>query len=444
MDLNIQVNDDNFITNINELEENIRALEHNINSQEYLESLFNKLKYSEIKNKQMIMEAISAKLLEFKSVEEKINLSNQAALNEMQKYNEDMKKLSVISTSKDKNDSGKDIDYISIRHDNGEVEMLVCAGHNTLAEFIHNHADMVSKMRAEDIFRYYKENVHRELKFYDASEFDEIYPEMSNNAVVREEETKALELEEAEKYAKENGLEGKIEVTVDPSGERIYRIADAIIKFTTNYEDKRVMEVLRQPIERVNAHTNENYGRLLGELDEDKTEIFDISEIKARLEESQPITITGATFDKERLRELIVRKDVYEENLSAEELGYIKGSIKYLIDTMVERLQTFQGQANEEQAILDEFMEPLVNIAESIEEGRIDANELSEEDKTLVENYKNKQMTIESMGLKKKPIMKELKYDSESQQASGVAALVILLELISIGMLVLTFLSIDI
>ncbi len=144
------------------------------------------------------------------------------------------------------------------------------------------------------------------------------------------------------------------------------------------------------------------------------------------------------------MRELIVRKDVYEENLSAEELGYIKGSIKYLIDTMVERLQTFQGQANEEQAILDEFMEPLVNIAESIEEGRIDANELSEEDKTLVENYKNKQMTIESMGLKKKPIMKELKYDSESQQASGVAALVILLELISIGMLVLTFLSIDI
>ncbi len=40
--------------------------------------------------------------------------------------------------------------------------------------------------------------------------------------------------------------------------------------------------------------------------------------------------------------------------------------------------------------------------------------------------------------------MKDLKYNSESPQASGIAALVILLELISIGMLVLTFLSIDI
>lgn len=40
--------------------------------------------------------------------------------------------------------------------------------------------------------------------------------------------------------------------------------------------------------------------------------------------------------------------------------------------------------------------------------------------------------------------MKELKYDPDSVKASGIAALVILLELISIGMLVLTFLSIDI
>lgn len=444
MDINIQVNEDNFITNINEIEESIRTLENNINSQEYLESLLNRLKFSEIKNKRDIMKVISAKLLEFKSVEEEINLSNQKALEEMQKYNEDLKKLSIISTSKEKNDSGKDIDYISIRHDDGSVEMLVCAGHNTLAEFIHNHADMVAKMNAEDIFRYYKDNIHRELRFYDASEFDDIYPELSNSAVVREEEVKQIEIEEAEKYARTNALEGKIEVTVDPNGERIYRIADAVIKFNTNYENKRVMEVMRKPIERVNEHTNDNYGRLLGELDEDKTEIFDVSSIQAALEESEQVQITGATFNKERLRELIVRKDVYEENLTAEELGYISGSISYLIETMVERSKTFEGEEIEEQNILDEYMEPLINIYSSIEEGRIDSNELSDTDKKLVENYKDKQLAVESLGLKKKPIMKELKYDPDSVKASGIAALVILLELISIGMLVLTFLSIDI
>lgn len=322
--------------------------------------------------------------------------------------------------------------------------MLVCAGHNTLAEFIHNHADMVAKMNAEDIFRYYKDNIHRELRFYDASEFDDIYPELSNSAVVREEEVKQMEIEEAEKYARTNALEGKIEVTVDPNGERIYRIADAVIKFDTNYENKRVMEVMRKPIERVNEHTNDNYGRLLGELDEDKTEIFDVSSIQAALEESEQIQITGATFNKERLRELIVRKDVYEENLTAEELGYISGSISYLIETMVERSKTFEGEEIEEQNILDEYMEPLINIYSSIEEGRIDSNELSDTDKKLVENYKDKQLAVESLGLKKKPIMKELKYDPDSVKASGIAALVILLELISIGMLVLTFLSIDI
>lgn len=444
ININIQVNDENYITNILEIEETIKKLDNNINSQEYLESLLNRLKYSEIKNKDEIIQEISAKLLEFKSTEEEMNVSNTLALAEMQKYNEDLQKLSIISTSKEKNDSGKDIDYISIRHNDGNIEMLVCAGHNTLAQFIHNHADKAAKMNAEEIFRYYKDNIHRELKFYNADEFDDIYPELSNSAVVREEETKVLEMEEVEKYAKANYLDGKIEVTVDPNGERIYRVSDAVIKFNTNYENKRVMEVLRQPIERVNEHTNENYGRLLGELDEDKTEIFDVSEIQAALEESEPLEITGATFDKTRLKELIVRANVYEENLSAEELAYISGSIAYLINTMVERNQTFQGENIEEQNILDEYMEPLVNISNGIEEGRLSAETISDGDKKLVEDYKSKQMELESLGLKKKPVMKELKYNPEELKASGIAALVILLELISIGMLVLTFLSIDI
>lgn len=446
MDINIKVNEDNLITNIAEIEEIIKNLENNLNSQEYLESLFNRLKFSEIKNKAEIIEVTASKILELKSVEEELTLSNLRTLEEMQKYNEDLKKLSIIQTSKEKNDSGKDIDYISIRHTNGEVEMLVCAGHSTLAEFIHNHADMAAKWSSEDIFNYFKNNIHRELKFYNADELEDIYPEIANSAIVRDEETKILEMEETEKYARDNGLEGKIEVTIDPNGERIYRVVDAIIKFTTNQENKRLMQVLIKPIERINEHTNDNYGRLLGELDEadDKTEIFDFSAIQAKIEESEPIEITRSNFDKNRLRELIVRRDVYEENLSAEELAYISTSIRYLIDTMIERIQTSQGQNIEEQNILDEYMEPLVNIAEAIEEGRINSNELSDGDKTLVHAYKEKQTQVESLGLKKKSTIIKLKYDPESLKATGIATIVILLELISIGMLVLTFLSLDI
>lgn len=432
---NVQT-DGNVIENINELLNILDNSAIDFNSNEYLESLLNWLVNSDITNKDHLIEAISSKLLEYNAtLAEQTEISNAESLKTMQTFNKDLEKLGIIETKKDTNDSKKDIDYITIRHDNGEVEMLVCAGNNTLNEFLKNNSDKVATMSAEEIFHYFKEYIHVNLKFYKEDEIDKVNPNLANSSLVNSETIKTQEREEVLKYAQGVGLTSPINVTVDPSGERIYMVDDAIIKFMFDYEGKRIMQVLVEPSILNNLETNL-------EDDYSKTEIFDTEMIEAVNSEltnnEEPYEEVNEPFDLDRLKDLIVNRDVFHQNLSSYELRVIDAGIDYLLRTMIERAESHEFD-EEEQSVLDDYVESLTI--------KQDNNEVSLTDleKHFIEQYLRNKEIIKSRGLDKKVPMKILENpDALPRSTSGIASIVMLLEIVILGMMILAFLSLDI
>lgn len=432
---NVQT-DGNVIENINELLNILDNSAIDFNSNEYLESLLNWLVNSDITNKDPLIEAISSKLLEYNAtLAEQTEISNAESLKTMQTFNKDLEKLGIIETKKDTNDSKKDIDYITIRHDNGEVEMLVCAGNNTLNEFLKNNSDKVATMSAEGIFHYFKEYIHVNLKFYKEDEIDKVNPNLANSSLVNSETIKTQEREEVLKYAQGVGLTSPINVTVDPSGERIYMVDDAIIKFMFDYEGKRIMQVLVEPSILNNLETNL-------EDDYSKTEIFDTEMIEAVNSEltnnEEPYEEVNEPFDLDRLKDLIVNRDVFHQNLSSYELRVIDAGIDYLLRTMIERAESHEFD-EEEQSVLDDYVESLTI--------KQDNNEVSLTDleKHFIEQYLRNKEIIKSRGLDKKVPMKILENpDALPRSTSGIASIVMLLEIVILGMMILAFLSLDI
>ncbi len=274
--LNVRLDSDNAIANVDEVLKALENINNDLNSIEYLESLLNYLEFQDISNKQSLIDVIKAKLLQFKAMSDE-ELNSKQALDQAQKYNDDLKRINVISTSKYDNDSKKDIEYISITHEDGSIEMLVCAGSTSIGEYIKEHADDVATKSADQIFKYFKETVHKELKFYKEEEIDSLNPNLAAQALVSEEDSKALEVEEVRKYAERMDLGDDVQVTVDPNGERIYMVADAILKFHSDYAGNRVMDILQEP--KLSKGKTNDYDALLSELgDGEKEDIFGESE----------------------------------------------------------------------------------------------------------------------------------------------------------------------
>lgn len=448
--LNIKLDENsNNIINLDEVLEALKNISNDLNSIEYLESLLNYLEFQDIKNKDSLIDAIKSKLLEFKSVAQE-ELNSKEALEQARKYNEDLKRINVISTNKYDNDSKKDIEYITITHDDGSVEVLVCASSTSIGKYIAEHANDVATKSADEIFKYFKETVHNDLRFYKEEEFEELNPDLANSALVREEDMKALEVEEVRKYAQKMNLDENVQVTVDPNGERIYIVQDAIIKFHSDYSGNRVMDVLQEP--KLTKANNNQYDELLGELDAvEHDDIFqNYATESPAIDSAAPIyseefdsidferVFPG--FDINRLKSLLIQRDVYGEDLNAEDLAYITQSIVFLIGSMMERAENGALYSDEEQT-LEDYMADIVNKYNAIESGTMDADELSETDKALASEYIENMDKIKALGLRNKPKMLEKK---DNEKNSGVAIGLILVEIVVIALLVSLFLSIDI
>lgn len=448
--LNIKLDENsNNIINLDEILEALKNISNDLNSIEYLESLLNFLEFQDIKNKDSLIDAIKSKLLEFKSVAQE-ELNSKEALEQARKYNEDLKRINVISTNKYDNDSKKDIEYITITHDDGSVEVLVCASSTSIGKYIADHANDVATKSADEIFKYFKETVHNDLRFYKEEELEELNPDLANSALVREEDMKALEVEEVRKYAQKMNLDENVQVTVDPNGERIYIVQDAIIKFHSDYSGNRVMDVLQEP--KLTKANNNQYDELLGELDAvEHDDIFQDYTTESPATDAAAPTYSEEFdsidfervfpgFDINRLKSLLIQRDVYGEDLNAEDLAYITQSIAFLIGSMMERAENGALYSDEEQT-LEDYMADIVNKYNAIEAGTMDADELSETDKALASEYIENMDKIKALGLRNKPKMLEKK---DNEKNSGVAIGLILVEIVVIALLVALFLSIDI
>jgi hypothetical protein len=189
-----------------------------------------------------LQNALNIRLEELKKKE----LTNEDILNSLKKSNPDLEGLSIISTSKEDNLSGRNTEYIKFVTPNNEVLLLECYGQNTLRDYLTLHPEFGTTGSASDLFNYYKNHVHQEVEMTNANNLESVnhLKEMHSGELDKEGYDK--ELEEVNKYAKEHGITSEIDVGISDYGDRLYRIGTTIIKFKTGTNNEKKLIVISE------------------------------------------------------------------------------------------------------------------------------------------------------------------------------------------------------
>lgn len=433
--LNIRT-ENNRITNVEDIRQFLNQINIEQNVLEYLESLLNNIENSGYTNKNELVAVLQGKILETKMKEQE-ELNNKETIEQIKAYNHELKNLDILSTSMNENDSKKDIDYITFTK-NGKTEMLATRDARALSHFIKLHASEIGGMTAEEIFHYFKEYVYLEVEFMEPDVMDAVHPERRARAV--RDESYGIDYAYVEEFRNRYSIQDKIEVAIDNDGERLFRIGDGIFKCRDGANGRELV-VLKQPKAALNISQIDEQGAIKPEV---------IQEPKVNPEQSletinqeelvddvyTELIPTDMTF--ERFEELLYNRNQLGQELDKDEVEEMVKFATNLSKTMVERYKTGTVEDRIEEA-LKEFMEPILYKETQIENGELPPDVLSQEEKELVELYKKQKETVKALGLNN---VKRLEYTNKNnQRESGVAALVIVLELAMVGMYILMFLS---
>ncbi len=434
---------DNQITNIKEIIDLLNTRELTPNFIDHLKNLKNRLDSMDLENKEELLKVFDCKIIEFETKNSN-SKTNQDALNLLRDVISDFQRLSIVSTKKEENDSNRAIDYLTFRTDANKIEMLSCDYESTIQDFITSNTDKLPSMSAYDVFHLFKEYIHREVKF-ESPEALKNDQDKRQTAVVNDPEVELLELEELKSYKRTYGIEGDIAVAIDNNGERIYQVGDGLIKFKTVI-NKRIMQVLKQPT----VKTNDLYTELINELDEEDGLTIQKEKVKETERNVRADTYDALepSFNKERLIEIIARRDVYDIELTYEEEHELNTYIKFLISHIEKNIET-NTQADETTKLATEIMEnargakpSLVDAYTSIQNGELKENELNDLEKEFARRYINGKDKMQKMGLMNN-LNKNLKLAPETK-SNGIATVVLLLELITLAMFIMMFLRLDI
>lgn len=433
---------DNKITNINEI---ISILNSNYPDKmgqiNYFKTLKNRITSSDFDNKEEVIEILNSKIIE-STLALQDHISNKEVLSILKDISTNFTKLGFVSTSANDNDSNQYIDYITYINDYGEIEMIPCVSEYVVYNFIKEMANTLVNMNAKEFFDYFTKYISKSLNFQSPEDLKKDL-ETRKQACVFDAEIEKLELEEVESYKRTYGITSEINVTIDEAGERIYRIKDGIIKFKT-VGTNREMQVLKPPTLKV----EDEYASLLSELDDDPLEVehpetVSVATYKDSFDSLE--TITYDTFNNTRLKEIIAKRDVYDIELTYEEQHELNVYIKYLLTHMQDTITSLK-EVDEQIHLFRDVMEAkrgtkasYVDTFEAIKSGLAKENELDDLEKTFTEKY-----------LKCKEKMQELKIGNnlekklELKDNSGLATIIVLMELITLAMFIMMFLRLDI
>ncbi len=439
----VKLNEEGEIVNVDEFKSNLQQTEMNEEIETYLINLNNRIKNSGFINRAVLSNAIEGKLLEYHAVKNE-KIDNKESLKMMTDANGDLKKLGIITTKAENNDSKKDIDYLTFTNEFGVTEMLVCAYSNTLNDYIRNNADKIVNMSAKEVFHHFKEYIHVELNFIDPRKSEE-YNTLNHDAqAFQDDEVLVAEYEEVKKYSEKYSLGCLPEVTIDPNGERIYRLKDGLFKFRT-FGDKRAMVVLKTPS--INLDNTED---LLSELDENKKDYEVVVPTKPTNTDKEAIPNTYGDIavieineeNINRAMELIQKRDIYGAELTNDELLHIDRIIKTLIESMVERAK--KNSVSDLDQLLYDYINKLSEKKNNKEENDNSQEELTDLEEEFIEKYNSKIEYIKkNVSMKKnKGLSLELNKGASSQH--GIATIVMLLEIMLLAIFILLFSHIDI
>lgn len=464
--LNIETENELTITNSDAIIDYIKTIQLEEDSFEYLSTMLNKIKFGNYENADELINAISSKILEYEAIENEKN-TNVETLRQMQEINEDLKKLNIKSTKRVDNDSNTYIDYITYTHEDGSVEVLVCNSDNYLNQYIKDHSEEVATNSAYEIFKHFKEQVHRDVEFKTEEELkNEEYSNIQdkNEAESYENERIQQEMELMRSYKENYGLTGEIQIGKDElNGERLYQIDGGLFKFQ-KVGDRLERQTIQEP--NFKNYSNDD---LLDELNSESLTPLEETKVESKnleskREEEKEITyeeideLDSQSFSIDYFRELLDKKDLYEIELTNEEEIYFNQAVKYLIESMEDRKKDPANKANDN--VLDELLDRYLNGKctnkndenisrmekyNEIEEHLRNEEELSDLEKQFIEQYYENVRYLKEQGVTNtlnKP--KELVRTMNDPNKSGITTIIMLLEIAILALFVLLLMNIDI
>lgn len=218
---------DDTITNLDEIIAYLKSIELDANMSEHLKTLKNSLSSKELANKKELENIINTKIMEYE-INHSQESDNITTLRILQETNEEFKSIGIIQTLPEKNDSNRYIDYITYTNESGTLEVLCCDSKNFINDFIASHKNQIQTYSSKEVFHHFKEYIHRELKFASKEEYDQDEG-MQRSSLVREAQIEEAEYETMVEYQNKYSIQGKIEITVDQFGERLYRLGMAYL-----------------------------------------------------------------------------------------------------------------------------------------------------------------------------------------------------------------------
>lgn len=440
---------DNTITNIDEIIAYLNSVEIDYNLLEHLKTLKNNLASKDITNKDILENAINTKLMEYE-IKNTQQTDNLTSLRILQETNEEFKSIGIIQTSPEKNDSNRAIDYITYTNEEGTLEVLCCDSENFINNFIQNHKNDIHNYLSKDLFRHFKEYIHRELKFVSKEEYEQD-EDLKKESIIHEHQIEAAEYETMEDYKNKYSIQSNIEITVNQFGERLYRLGDGLFTFKT-VNGNRVMETLKIP-----TLSKNNVNDLLSELDNNQefpevvaTEPIEEGDtVKADDSYATIETIDDNNFDEEYFKEITAKRDVYDVELTAAEEHKLNIYIKYLIGKMANDIEKQVPSSHETELIYDYLESPrgekpsIVAIYENIKSGYANEDELTNLEKEFASRYLNNKERMKDLGLDQN-LNKKLELNNYKPEESGISTIVVLMEIIILAMFVIMILRLDI
>ena len=176
--------------------------------------------------------------------------SNLTTLNSLKAKNANLSAVNMHNLKENETDNKYKLDYVTVRKEDGITEVLPITDPDYLKRFEHEHADDIANMTSDEFYNKLKASTESELTFVEMNKYianPEIRNRM-NQPKIQDEQILGFERDEVQNLVNSFIPGRTIEIGIDNLGEVFYRAGDAILKGVEK-EGKREIDWVQRPAE---------------------------------------------------------------------------------------------------------------------------------------------------------------------------------------------------
>ena len=435
------------------------------NDIEYIKSLYRKLESDNVnsdiyRNEEALVAPLFKKINEYDHVVKGSEFSsNQIALDELKARNNNLSSVKLISLKHYETDSKNNLEYLSITNEKGEAEMVSLTDPDYLERFVDEYANQIGGMSANEFSNTIKSSTEATLDFVKLETYltDEDTRNKMHEPMIKDNNVLGYEYEEV-KRLRDQFLPGEdVYISIDKYGEIFYRVADGIIKGNTN-DGKREVKFIQVPSRyKSNEKTEENEEAKVENAQDQEQNVLD------PIDKGEGYMEVQVKFDQNRFRDLFEMRDFVlhgdDPDLRNEFISQLNAlfDLCYVQEVSPDLIQCIQVFYNEN---IEEFENAkrsgsMVNgnqmdlqeykLMEKMQKAYGEANNTLEQEevKDEINEFGIEERTTNREEIKDKPKVRTL-MKPKNQTNHGLSTLTIILEILTVAIIIMMFLSLDI